>query len=488
MTTWFRRSGAPGFNRDGSVNLDRDPAPTVMAGGIAGGNTSQYDIFDDGEPPTMSSTNKPPYRVPSMEEIRATPWNGLSAISTFAGCGGSSTGYRMAGYRMLYANEFIPAARESYAANKAEYTYLDGRDIRQVTAEDLLGKINMKPGELDVFDGSPPCASFSTAGKRQKGWGEVRKYSDTEQRTDDLFWEYIRLIKGVQPKVIVAENVSGLIKGVAKGYFLEVLADLKAAGYRTRAMLLDAQWLGVPQMRQRIIFIGIREDLGIDPAVSYPAPFPYRYSVREACRDLPGWSTGGVAKMTVGNVGFKPTFGEPDVPSPTILAGGSHGGSGEVLAIVPGAGNLSYVRKSVDTFPMDAPMPTVLATSDQFAIRMSPDMDMSGYATGEEWDKLKPGEASSKYFQLVKTDPDGPVQTVTAAGGASPGIASVTHPFEKRKFTIDELKRIGSFPDDFQLLGTYAQQWERIGRSVPPLMMKAVAAAIRDNVFGGGRK
>jgi DNA (cytosine-5)-methyltransferase 1 len=78
----------------------------------------------------------------------------------------------------------------------------------------------------------------------------------------------------------VAENVSGLVKGVAKGYFLEILAKLKACGYRVGCKVLDAQWLGVPQARQRTIFVGVREDLGKEPV--FPKPLAYRYSLREA--------------------------------------------------------------------------------------------------------------------------------------------------------------------------------------------------------------
>jgi DNA (cytosine-5)-methyltransferase 1 len=226
------------------------------------------------------TNNKPPYKVPSMADICALPWNGYNAVSTFSGCGGSSLGYRMAGFRVLWASEFIDAARDSYNANKAPYTILDGRDIRHVQPQEILDAIKMKPGELDLFDGSPPCASFSTAGKREAGWGKVKKYSDKAQRTDDLFFEYVRLIRGVRPKVFVAENVSGLVKGTAKGYFLEILAALKGCGYRVTCRVLDAQWLGVPQARQRTIFIGVREDLGLDPV--HPKPFPYRYSVRDA--------------------------------------------------------------------------------------------------------------------------------------------------------------------------------------------------------------
>ena len=86
----------------------------------------------------------------------------------------------MAGFKILSASEFIDAARDSYKANAAPYTIVDGRDIREVQPDDILKATGLKPGELDLFDGSPPCASFSTAGKREAGWGKVKKYSDKE--------------------------------------------------------------------------------------------------------------------------------------------------------------------------------------------------------------------------------------------------------------------------------------------------------------------
>jgi DNA (cytosine-5)-methyltransferase 1 len=372
-----------------------------------------------------------------MEEIRALPWNGFTAASTFSGCGGSSTGYRMAGFKLLWASEFIDAARDSYKANAAPHTIVDGRDIREVQPEDILKATGLKPGELDLFDGSPPCASFSTAGKREAGWGKVKKYSDKEQRTDDLFFEYSRLIRGLQPKTFVAENVSGLIKGTAKGYFLEILKELKSCGYRVSCKVLDAQWLGVPQTRQRTIFIGVREDLGIDPV--HPKPLAYRYSVRDA---LP-WIT-RVVHDTSGQFGV----GEiTDRPSP---------------AITVGVNSVNSLH-----FKVDGP---------------EPETDISRYAIGAEWDNLKPGEQSDKYFNLVRTDPDKPSPTVCGSHGNS-STAGITHPHEKRKFTIAELKRICGFPDDFILKGTYAQQWERCGRAVPPVMMSHIAATVRDEIL-----
>jgi DNA (cytosine-5)-methyltransferase 1 len=381
-----------GFGKE--LDITDIPCPAVLAGTV--GNLW---IEDDGKP-MQTATDKPPYSVPTMDEVRGIPWNGLSVASTFSGCGGSSTGYRMAGFKVLWASEFIEAARESYAANMGPDTILDGRDIRTVDPQSILDAINMEPGELDLLDGSPPCASFSTAGKREAGWGKVKKYSDGTQRTDDLFFEFSRLLRGIKPRTFVAENVSGLVKGTAKGYFLEILADLKAAGYVVKCKVLDAQWLGVPQMRQRTIFVGVRNDIDLPPA--HPKPLPYRYSVRDA-------------------------------------------------------------------------LPQILAT-------IEPEADISQYAIGAEYDKLKQGESSEKYFNLVKTDAKKPSGSVTAYG-ARAGLATVCHPTEKRKFTIAELKRICAFPDDFILTGTYAQQWERLGRAVPPVMMSHISAAIRDGVL-----
>lgn len=330
--------------------------------------------------------SKPPYAVPTMPEIVAIPWNGLTVASTFSGCGGSCLGYRMAGYRVVWANEFVPAAQASYTANKSTHCHLDKRDVRKVTAADILKQTGLAKGELDLFDGSPPCQAFSTAGKREKGWGKEKAYEHgAKQCNERLFDEYIRLLRGLMPRTFVAENVSGLVKGTAKGMFLEILADLKASGYRVKCKVLDAQWLGVPQMRQRTIFVGVREDMGIDPV--HPKPLRYRYSVREVLPEI--------IDVRQSVFGGKDQRSNGQTPCPTICSSGG-----------------------------------------------------IGAALGSQW--------------WVET---------TA---------------EKRKFTIAELKRICAFPDDFILKGSYAQQWERLGNSVPPVMMYHIAKAIHDGILQKG--
>lgn len=394
-----------------------------------------------------------------MAEINATKWNGYKVASLFAGCGGSSLGYRMAGFRVVYANEFVPAALSIYRANKRPFTALDDRDIRKVTPESLMEMAGVEPGELDVLDGSPPCASFSTAGKRQRTWGTEQKYSDTTQRTDDLFFEYARILKGVQPRAFIAENVSGLVKGVAKGYFIEITQALKACGYRVESRLLDAQWLGVPQARQRIIFMGLRDDLDADPA--FPTPLRYRYTIREA---MP-W----IDVVTHGN--FSSTFairGEKlslERPAPTMMAG--HGQQAARQMIVASSRPIE-----IDHEP-PAPMRPVRKLK-----HAERDGDIKAYAIGTEWAKLAEGQNSGKYINLTRSHRDKPSPTVTASGGY-PSAAAVTHPTEQRKFTIAELRRICAFPDDMKMAGTYAEQWERFGRAVPPVMMFHIASALR---------
>jgi DNA (cytosine-5)-methyltransferase 1 len=415
----------------------------------------------------MGRIAKLPYRVPSMGEIEATPWNGRRVASLFAGCGGSSLGYRLAGFRVAWANEFIDAAADVYALNARAGTVIDRRDVRDLKPEDLLDAAGLAAGELDVLDGSPPCASFSTAGRRSLTWGKVRKYSDTTQRSDDLFFEYARLLRGVKPKAFVAENVSGLVKGVSKGYFIEILRELKSCGYRVAVKLLDAQWLGVPQARLRAIFVGVREDLAVEPR--HPAPLAFRYSVRDACPWL--------GSLEGANGFNRHAYGDAALPAATIQAQRTLAARDATLR----GGNKAPFDAKGKTLSLDRPLPTVMGGDTlglapfQFEVVEPP--NISRFAIGKEAMKLAPGQASDKYLNLVRANADAPCPTVTAAGG-EPGIASVIHPSEPRKFTIAELKRICAFPDDFRLTGTYAQQWERLGRAVPPLMMRAVAVEV----------
>lgn len=198
--------------------------------------------------------------------------NAPTVISTFAGCGGSSLGYSMAGYRELLVVEWDDNAVETFYLNFPDIPVYHG-DIAKLSIDECLELAGVAPGELDLLDDSPPCQGFSTAGKRDMG-------DDRNQ----LFREYIRLLRGLRPKVFVIENVPGLVKGKMKLIFAEIMRELKASGYRVKCKKLNAKYFWVPQSRERLIFIGIRDDLAGD--VSYPRAESRGIVVREAFENV----------------------------------------------------------------------------------------------------------------------------------------------------------------------------------------------------------
>ena len=432
--------------------------------------------------------------MPLVSETAALPRNGLRVASTFSGCGGSCYGYRLAGFDVVWANEFVPIAQESYKANHPT-SVLDPRDIKIVQPEEILSAIGMKKGELDLFDGSPPCQAFSTQGQRAKGWGKEKVYEHgARQKNEDLFFEYVRLLDGLQPKVFVAENVSGLVKGAAKGYFKLIHAALQKCGYRVEARLLDAQWLGVPQSRSRIIFIGVQKDLGVLP--SFPAPLPYRYSIGDALPHLmgPQFISGG---SSIHSTRILPS----SAPSPTIAtnpqdariraqvvrdSGGAHAAGAVSLEgpapTIPADRPATFqVRQSleVDTggtrlhgpIQPEAPSPTITTqVASHFKVRTRLVGKKNNWVAGKVWN----------------ADDIGPIVTAGGIGGGFADAVQIEEPsnnFQARQLTIPEVMRLCSFPDDYVLKGTFSQQWERLGNSVPPVMMQHIASHLRDSVF-----
>jgi len=312
----------------------------------------------------------------------------LTVISTFAGCGGSSLGYKWAGFRELLAIDFEPHAVETFKLNFPGMDVWQA-DIRKVTAAAILKRTGIKKGELDVLDGSPPCQGFSTAGKR--------KVTDVR---NDLPWEFIRLIEGLQPRAFVMENVSGMAKGGMRGVFNEILAGLKETGYHVEVRKLNAMWYGVPQSRERIIFVGMRD--GQD--VKWPAKQEI-ITVRQALEDCP--------------VSATPKF------------------------------------------------------DDKYA---------------QLWSKVAYGKNASHvigtgFNNCVKVHPDKPAMTLPKTQTGR-GFATICHWTERRALSISEAKRLMSFPDEVQMIGTYSQQWERIGNAVPPKMMQAIAECVKEVLEG----
>ena len=294
--------------------------------------------------------------------------NAPTVISTFAGCGGSSLGYHMAGFRELLAVEWEQNAADTFRLNFPHVPLYHG-DIAKLSVDECLRLAGVKPGELTVFDGSPPCQGFSTSGKRELG-----------DARNQLFREYCRLLEGLRPRAFVMENVSGMVKGNFKIVFAEILRALKRCGYRVKARLLNAMFYGVPQSRERMIFIGIREDIGRE--LSHPA----------------GWS-------------------EP------IRAGEVHP---HFAAVLRSGSRDNWVAS-------DSIFPTITKAAGTTS--------RTGYMSGGHFVRTRDGQ--------------------------------------ERRPSLREFQMLGSFPESFVFCGAREDGVERIGNSVPPLLMRSVAAHVR---------
>jgi len=168
----------------------------------------------------------------------------MKVLSTFSGMGGSSLGYKMAGLNVIACIEIDSHAVETYRLNHPK-TYIFHQDITKISGKEILKTLNLKKGELDLLDGSPPCQGFSTSGKR-----------NLQDDRNTLFRSFFRLVDELEPKNIVIENVSGMIRGKMKYFAREIIKECKQRGYDTISGMIKAASFGVPQNRPRVFFFG----------------------------------------------------------------------------------------------------------------------------------------------------------------------------------------------------------------------------------------
>jgi len=216
----------------------------------------------------------------TLADLETVPRNGLKVFSCFHGGGGSTMGYKLAGFDVLGGVEIDQDMMEIYRKNhKPKFSYEMGiQDFNRIPDVGLPDQLF----DLDILDGSPPCSSFSMSGARERKWGTKFRFREgqAEQVIDDLFFHFIETAGKLRPKVIVAENVKGLIIGNARGYVKEIFEAIGKAGYSCQLFLLNASRMGVPQRRERVFFIARRDDLGFsDLALNFEEP---EISVKEA--------------------------------------------------------------------------------------------------------------------------------------------------------------------------------------------------------------
>ena len=190
--------------------------------------------------------------------------NGLKVFSCFACGGGSTMGYKLAGCDVLGCVEIDPRMNEVYVKNHhPKHNFLmDIRKFNEIPNEELPEELF----NLDILDGSPPCTTFSMAGEREDSWGKKKKFREgqAEQTLDDLSFVFIKTVAKLRPKVMVMENVEGLIKGEAWSYVQRIYKRLHDIGYQVKHWLLKGEYMGVPQTRHRAFFVALRNDIDFD--------------------------------------------------------------------------------------------------------------------------------------------------------------------------------------------------------------------------------
>ena len=372
-----------------------------------------------------------PYNLQDVYDASAQ--NKFTVISTFAGGGGSSTGYRLSGGNILAVNEFIDEARTTYRENYPS-TPIIPDDIKDLSGQDILDVAGIGVGELDILDGSPPCSAFSVAGKlshstdgkHSDGWGQTKNYSDGKmvENIEDLFFEFLRVAKDIQPKIIIAENVAGLTVGEAKTYFNKIQNTFEEIGYDVSAKVLDSRYFGVSQTRTRVFFIGIRNDITEKVGLTF---------------------------LNISSI--FPVESKQLVPLGQALEGLVYDEE-EVKTLTEKFSKTAYWKDTGSKMPNN------------------PDKVL----TGADY------HHKGHHFNLKRVSLKVPAPTLTAMG-SNDTTAGAFHWSEPRKLTIGELKRIQSLPDDFKLTGKWNQKSERIGRMVPPLLLKTLADSVYEKVI-----
>ena len=381
-------------------------------------------------------------------------------VSLFAGCGGSSLGYKQAGFDIKLAVEWDTKAADVYKRN-FDGTQMFVGDIADLTDEQALEITGLQPGELDVMDGSPPCQGFSTAGQR--------KFTDSRNR---LFEEYVRLLNLFRPKMLVMENVSGLRKGKMKLMFAEMTVALKEAGYRVSCRELNAWWYGVPQDRRRLIWVGVREDLDMEPG--HPAPTVNKpVSVREALEDLYGADVQGIEGTR--NPDFENKWKDGDGVGPTLMSS-----SPPSISI-----DTNRYKKDNDKRSVDGVAGSFRAGQKPRIIQVDGiESNNQGFRSGEFRNadlpaqtlgyKEKPRITGSFTFPC-NADRDGKPMEQPVGTMAAIRPPSVPDGQTVRYLTIEESKVLQGFPEWFDL---HENEYKFVGNSVCPPMAEAVGRHI----------
>jgi DNA (cytosine-5)-methyltransferase 1 len=346
----------------------------------------------------------------------------LSAVSLFSGCGGLDLGLRSAGFDVRVCLEMSADACASLAANKLGHHVIHDR-IEHVSSERLLDAAQVQPGELDLLAGGPPCPPYSKSRFYRK-----EKPRALDDPTSDTLINYLRVLRDLHPRAFLIENVAGMAFKVHAEALNLILQTAEELGYTVTYRVVNAANYGIPQMRERLLIVGVRSGC--------------KFQFPEETHGEPAKQLSLVGKLpwvTTGEV-----LNDLDTAEAADDTGHFAGGQfNSLLKLIPPGDNYLFFT----------------------AKRGHPDPQF-------EWRK--------RYWSfLLKLSPEKPSWTIQARRSNNMG------PFHWRNriLRIEEIKRIQTFPDEFILTGNIESAWRQVGNAVPPKLAYIIGARIHETLL-----
>ena len=368
-------------------------------------------------------------------------------ISFFAGGGGSSCGYKLAGGDCRFVNEFQQVAVNTYLANWPETPHICD-DIKNITGKQIMDMTGLEVGELDILDGSPPCPPFSMSGTKQKGWNKEKvAYGKKQQNIEDLTWEMIRITGEMKPKVVICENVKGLTMDYAKQHLDRMVADFEKEGYTTTYKVMNGIHFGVPQKRQRVFIVSVRNDV----------------------LDRIGMPWMLISSLFPEGANEEPTL--EDAIGDLRLDNENRVEAVELIEAMKKSAKYKWMKR--------------LPKNPDRVVSVGDDVVGPWYdkviAHRRKWGKSIP-EKKTSFYQSRRV-PWHQASHTLSEQGLQTSLAVHLHAEEDRVYTTKESKRIMTLPEDYILTGTLNEKLARIGLMVAPMMMKYLAESIYEKVL-----
>jgi DNA (cytosine-5)-methyltransferase 1 len=370
-------------------------------------------------------------------------------IDLFAGAGGLTTGFHLAGFESLCAIDVEAKALATYKHNYPN-TKIINQDIRKVDPSDLRSWLGLQKEELTALIGGPPCQGFS-----RNIPADYRYLNDSRNQ---LYRTFLEFVKEFRPLNIVIENVPEILKAYDGVIRHEITEQLEAQGYKVTSASLNSANYGVPQTRARAFFLASLDKYLQFPEPTHDGDIRSDYRTKKSCNQL---------TLLESNISSIVTVRDAIGDLPSLEAGQEY--NAEIYPIPPQTPYQAIIRNGSTKL------------TNHIARALSP-IQMSRarvLSEGQDARDLPPELAPKKHYSGAygRLYWDKSARTITR-WVFHPGSGRFFHPTQNRTITIREAARLHSYPDNFHFLGTYTEMASQIGESVPPLLGKVIAETI----------